>query len=96
MLVHVVLFDFKDFVGEAQREEILEKARKTLSALPGVQHLLVGKNIKEGAQYSYALSMYFDNQEALETYRVHPDHAHFRDEEFFPFLEKVEGLDYAD
>lgn len=96
MLIHMVLFDFKEFVGETQREEILENARKKLSALPGVQHLLVGKNIKVGAPYGYALSMYFPDVEALEAYRVHPDHAHFRDEEFFPFLEKVEGLDYAD
>lgn len=96
MLVHVVLFNFKSEIADERKAEILELSRKTLAALPGVQNLLVGKSIKSVGEFSYALSMYFKNEQALETYRNHPDHVHFRDVEFFPFLENFKGLDYAD
>ena len=96
MLVHVVLFNFKSDLSVKRKAEILELCRKTLAALPGVQNLLVGRSIKSDGEFSYALSMYFENEQALETYRNHPDHVYFRDVEFFPFLENFKGLDYAD
>lgn len=96
MLVHLVRFEFKPDVDSQQREAILTLARKKLAELPGVRHLLVGRSIKPDSEYDYALSMYFENEQALKTYRDHPDHVHFRDVEFFPFLKDVQGLDYAD
>lgn len=96
MLVHVVLFNFKKELNESERQKILDICKKKVPMLPGVNHLLVGKSIKGDSEFTYALSMYFADENALQTYRNHPDHVHFRDVEFFPFLENVKGLDYAD
>lgn len=96
MLMHVVLFDFKKEVTEDNRKEILELAKNVLPTLPGVTNLVVGKNIKQNAGQQYALSMNFTDAKALETYRIHPDHEHFRDKDFFPYLENVKGIDYED
>lgn len=96
MLVHVVLFNFKPDLYEDRKTEILQLSRTKLAALPGVKNLLVGKSIKSENEFAYALSMYFEDEQALDTYRNHPDHVHFRDVTFFPFLENFKGLDYAD
>jgi fructose-bisphosphate aldolase class II len=92
----MVLFNFKEEISADRREEILQLSRKKLAALPGVSHLLVGKTIKADDEFAYALSMYFENEDALNTYRDHPDHVHFRDVDLFPHLDGVRGLDYTD
>jgi len=96
MLVHVVLFDFKPDVATQKRQSILDLARVKLAAIPGVMNLLVGKAATDKCDYPFALSMYFDDLQALETYRAHPDHVHFRDVEFFPYLQRKQGMDYND
>jgi len=96
LLVHVVLFDFKKDVTDDKKEEVLAHSRETLTKLPGVRNLVVGKNIKEDGGQSFALSMYFENSEALESYRIHPDHEKFRDNDLFPYLENIKGMDYED
>jgi Stress responsive A/B Barrel Domain len=96
MLVHVVLFDFKADVDPGRREVVLDLARKALVRIPGVSNLLAGKSIRKETEYPFALSMYFESEAALNIYRDHPDHVKFRDVDFFPLLEKVQGLDYED
>lgn len=96
MLAHIVLFNFKSEISDPEKERILALSREKLAKLPGVQNLLVGKTIKQDSEFEYALTMYFDDVKALDHYRDHPDHVHFRDKELFPFLDKVKGLDYAD
>lgn len=96
MLAHIVLFNFKPKVDSGQREQILALARNKLADIPGVHHLLVGQAVKTGSEHEHGLCMYFADEAALNAYREHPDHVHFRDEEFFPFLETVKGLDFAD
>jgi|GEM_PF-3795990 len=96
MLFHAVLFNFKEAVEGEKREEILKITREKLGKIPGVKNLLVGKTIKHKSEFEYGLFMHLENQDALQTYREHPDHVYFRDVEFFPFLENYKGLDYED
>lgn len=95
MLFHAVLFNFKSDVPEEQREAILQAARDKLIPIPGVLHLLAGKSVKSDSPYEYGITMYFAGGDPeLQAYRAHPDHEHFRDVTFFPFLENKLGLDY--
>jgi len=96
MLFHAVLFNFREDVSMEKRESILQLARALLPPIPGVMNLLAGKNIKQGSEYEYAITMYFDDEAALQEYRGHADHIRFRDVEFFPFLSSKCGLDYID
>ena len=95
MLFHAVLFNFKSNVSEEQRASILQAARDKLTPIPGVLHLLAGKSVKPDSPYAYAITMYFaGGNSELQAYRIHPDHEHFRDVTFFPYLEDKLGLDY--
>lgn len=95
MLFHAVLFNFKKDLGEDRKEEILGLARK-LAEIPGVYNMFAGKTINEGGKFEYGLTMYLDDEKALQEYRDHPDHVKFRDVDFFPFVEDKQGLDYVD
>ena len=96
MVVHMVLFNFKEEIDIEKRQEVLRDCRRVIPTLPGVKNLFVGKNIREDGEYEYALNMMFDSIEALDRYRVDPDHARFRDEELYPYLKNVIGLDYEE
>ena len=95
MLFHAVLFNFKSDVSDVKKQEILRLAYDLLTPIPGVSGLNAGRTIHPGAEYEYAITMYFEGgAPALQAYRDHPDHVRFRDIEFFPFLDTKLGLDY--
>lgn len=96
MLVHLVLFNFKEGLSEVQKKRVLDEARNVLPGIPGVMNLMAGRRIRETDEYEYAISMYFLDKEELETYRAHPDHVKFRDADFFPFVSNKLGIDYED
>ena len=96
MLLHVVMFDFNPELDETKRQAILALSREALPKIPGVMNLMAGRNIRPDQEYPYAISMYFENQAALQVYRAHPAHEHFRDVEFFPYLGNKMSLDYED
>ena len=96
MLAHLVVFNFKVDLSKEKQDEILQRCKTDLPKLPGVQNLVVGKNVRQGSEYEYGLCMYFNDEAELDIYRNHPDHVHFRDVVFFPFLEKVQGFDFEE
>ncbi|MFC1474662.1 Dabb family protein [bacterium] len=96
MLFHAVLFNFKDDLPDDKKEHILQLARDMLPPIPGVMNLMAGKNIKPDSEYEYSITMYFDDEAALQEYRDHPEHVKFRDAEFFPFVGSKIGIDYID
>jgi len=96
MLFHAVLFCFKDNVPDTRRDNILRLSREVLPKIPGVMNLMAGKTINPNNEYDHAITMYFEDEAALQEYRDHPAHVHFRDVEFFPYVDKKIGLDYSD
>ena len=96
MLLHAVLFNFKPDLSEEKKKRIYQLSYEKLEPIPGVMNLHTGKTINESAEYEHGVFMYFEDREALQKYRAHPEHIRFRDEEFFPFLESYTGLDYED
>jgi len=58
-------------------------------------NLRVGRNIDNSAEgYSIALVMDFQDETALETYRVHPDHQHFVKDIASPLVDDIWRLDF--
>ncbi|MGM0612578.1 MAG: Dabb family protein [Bacteroidota bacterium] len=76
MIRHIVMFRLKD---KAEKQENIQKLKKAIEALeeliPEAKSIEVGLNINEKpSAYDLVLVSDFDNEEALERYRVHPEH----------------------
>jgi len=78
MICHVVFYRMKPGTTEEDEARLIDEARRRLPLLPGVRNLRAGKNINAiEAGYSVALVMDFEDDAALEAYRVHADHQFF-------------------
>jgi hypothetical protein len=73
-IMHLVLFRWKDDVGDAQIDAVLDGLRG-LKSIPGVLELHAGRNFCARSQgFDTALMVRFTNRAALNAYSPHPDH----------------------
>ena len=95
MVVHIVLFQFK----EENKSEHIQKASEMLNALP--ESIPTLKSMEVGINFSdkdramdMSIITLFDSREGLEVYAAHPEHVKVVD-----FLKKVvvesKVVDYA-
>ena len=75
MLVHIVMFAFKD----ENKEENLLRVKEMLEALPSkiatIKGMEVGMDISHSERsFDLVLTSTFENQEGLNVYAIHPDH----------------------
>lgn len=78
MINHVVLFKLKEF-PQTEKQEVREEIKSLLEGLKAqineLKYIEVGLNIDVNTQaYDICLITHFENMEALEVYRTHPDH----------------------
>ena len=79
MLVHIVMWKFKDFAEGADKQTNAKIMKEKLEALQGVvpqlKYAEVGVDFKQ-TQMSYdaVLISHFDSEEDLAAYKVHPAH----------------------
>lgn len=79
MIRHIVMWKFADEAMGKRKEENMEIVRSRLLALrdivPEIRGMEIGKDILHSEMsYDMALYMTFDSMEALEAYKVHPEH----------------------
>ncbi len=79
MIKHIVMFRLKDSAGGKSKDENLQELKILLESLqkkiPLVKCLEVGINMGKSASASdIALYSEFDDMQALENYRIHPEH----------------------
>lgn len=79
MIRHVVMWKFAPEAMGHTREENMETVRTRLLALrdivPEIRSMEIGKDVLHSEMsYDMALVMTFDSMEALERYKVHPEH----------------------
>ncbi len=79
MLKHVVMWKLKaEAEGRTKAENALwmkEHLEALVGVVPEIRSLEVGINCKPGEMaYDAVLISTFDNEEALATYKVHPEH----------------------
>jgi hypothetical protein len=83
VIAHVVLFEPKSGLAEADREHFLEVLRSAFSGIPSVRRSVVGQRVLIGAgyeavmgdmPYSYYSSVEFDDTNGLKEYLAHPLH----------------------
>ena len=96
MICHIVFYKLKPGTTEAEQRGLIEQARRELAKLPGVMNLRVGKSIEGSPQgYSLALVMDFQDEAALEAYRVHPGHQHFVKNIAGPVVSEIWRFDFS-
>lgn len=95
MICHIVLYRMKAGTTQEDENRLIDQARRKLTTLPGVRNLRAGKSIEGRKQgYSVALVMDFQDEAALETYRLHPDHQKFVKEIAEPLVGEIWRFDF--
>ena len=96
MICHVVLIRLRSGLGEGAGEELLEQAKKLLGPIPFVRNLRLGRGLGKKAEVDYpcALVMEFEDENALQSYQVHPDHQRFVREVVDPVQDDKKVFDY--
>ena len=78
MIKHVVLFQLKDEMAEAEKLQVMKAFKEGILALPAqipcIKHIEVGFNVNPDEKYEVALSSEFETLEDVNAYAVHPAH----------------------
>ena len=78
MIKHVVLFQLKDDVDAAEKQQVMEAFKAGILALPEkiscIRHIEVGFNANAKESYDVALYSEFDSLDDVKTYATHPAH----------------------
>ena len=98
MVKHVILWQLKDELSLAEKENIKKGIKDGLEGLYGkIPGLLEIKVYIEGLPSSNAdvmLDSSFESEEALKAYAVHPEHVKVADENVRPFTKTRACLDF--
>ncbi len=75
MIVHIVLFRFKEENKEAHIEKVSEMLNGLLESVPTLKSMEVGINYSDQERaMDLSLISTFDNKVGLEQYAIHPEH----------------------
>jgi len=75
MIVHIVMFKFKDENKALNIARVQKRLMKLEELIPSLKMMEVGVNFNESPR-AFDLSLYstFETEEDLEAYQVHPEH----------------------
>lgn len=75
MVVHIVIFLFKDENKDANIIQTKKRLEDLVDLIPSLKSMEVGINFTE-SERAFDLSLYstFDSKEALNEYALHPEH----------------------
>ena len=82
MIVHVILFEPRPDLTDAQRQQVIGDLRTAAGSIPSLRRCRIGRRLRHGAgyeaamkvDYQYAAMMEFDDRAGLEEYLRHPAH----------------------
>nr|WP_321265968.1 Dabb family protein [uncultured Sulfurimonas sp.] len=75
MIVHIVMFKFKDENKEKNIEIIVRRLKALIDLVPALKSIEVGVDFNK-SERAFDLSLYstFETKEDLQIYAVHPEH----------------------
>lgn len=75
MIVHIVMFKFKDESKSSNIEEVIKRLNALVELIPTLKSMEVGVNFTI-SERAFDLSLYstFETKEDLDAYAVHPEH----------------------
>jgi len=97
VIEHLVVFKFKQDLGEEKSAELLRLTERFKTEIGGVVGLSAGFNETEETEnrhgFSLGLRVTFDNRESLRAYQHHPTHVEFV-QAIAGLVEQVVVVDY--
>lgn len=75
MIVHIVMFKFKDENKSSNIQEVLKRLNALVGLVPSLKSMEVGVNFTL-SERAFDLSLYstFETKEDLDAYAIHPQH----------------------
>lgn len=75
MIVHIVMFKFKDENKSSNIEEVTKRLNALVELIPTLKSMEVGVNFTD-SERAFDLSLYsmFETKEDLDAYAIHPEH----------------------
>ncbi|HEY9203257.1 MAG TPA: Dabb family protein [Sulfurimonas sp.] len=75
MIVHIVMFKFRNESKESNIKEVVKKLNALVELIPELRSMEVGVNFTD-SERAFDLSLYstFDTKEDLASYAIHPEH----------------------
>ena len=75
MLRHIVLFKFKEGIGDGDKGQLVMLLKALEHKVDEVRELEVGVDVgRKGKSYDIGLSVTFDSLADMEAYSIHADH----------------------
>lgn len=76
MIIHTALYKWKTETTQEQISQALKGVQELKNKVDGIQDIFAGENYhKEAKGFTYGIVVVAQNQESLDAYRNHPDHA---------------------
>ncbi|HSF16867.1 MAG TPA: Dabb family protein [Vicinamibacteria bacterium] len=96
MICHIVLVRLKQDVSENDRREFIARVERVLGAIPTVRNLRIGRGlgVKSERDHPVAIIMEFEDETALQSYQIHPDHQRFVSDILGPIQDDKRVYDY--
>jgi len=79
---------------ESAINEMLNKGKQDLSAIPGVLNVEIGRSIDAQSRYNYCWLVRVANEEVLKSYKSHPVFESYADKYFKPLTSETVAIDY--
>lgn len=90
---HLIIYNVREPVRVAA-DAMMDEGRRVLSGIPGVRSVITGKAVKSDAEYSYSWLIRFCHPAVIDSYREHPEHVSFADQQFRPMAADRISIDY--
>jgi hypothetical protein len=94
VIKHLIVFNIREDATHQDCLGMLEKGEKELSQIPGVTNVTYGVAVAENAKFKYTIIVDFENESVIESYKHHPIHVKFADEDFRPMAVDRITTDY--
>lgn len=98
MVHHIVMWNFKPEVSEAEKPALKAAMKEHLEGLvgkvPGLLTVSFVENPISSSTHEIALVTTLDSAEAIKVYATHPDHVYVADHYVRPFVMERACLDY--
>ena len=98
MVKHIILWQLKDELEGARKDEVKKGIKEGLEGLqeviPGLLDIKVYTDGLPSSNADVMLDSSFENEEALKAYAIHPAHVKVADENVRPFTKTRSCLDF--
>jgi len=90
---HLIIYN--STVNDEQTREAGQMGTTVLDKIPGVRATWRGESVDSNAKYRWCWLIRFANESVIASYREHPDHVAYANEQFRPIADNRISIDYV-